>query len=306
MDGAVHPTVDLERRVAVLLLAQQRELGVVLRRGQAAVLVAVVAARVAGQLVAPAAQKLIDRHPEQLAGDVPQRDVHRPRRRAVRRAPRPLQVVPDDLPLQRVAANQVLRGPSVHIARHLAGYAGVGFDPQDAAAGLPARARRVQRVPAVARIEAQVGQFIFEMGHHDPGDVQCRCHVPPLRRPSYSLGIIMITTSPSPRVPPANVPRNRSCKPVRCWADARASLRQLRQHPQRSQRAQSLCTGEMRVAPEVRQRTLRPSRRPGCRHRGSRRRRPRPGTRSRWPGLPEPPTWQGRSWASRRGSRGCR
>ena len=107
LDGSVAPAVYLEGAVSQVpaLFGEVRE---GLGRVQTAVFVAVVRARVSRKGSPVTAQQLVDGRVVVLAREVPQRHVHRADLGAVGVPQAPLQIVIGLLPLEGIAAQQVL------------------------------------------------------------------------------------------------------------------------------------------------------------------------------------------------------
>jgi hypothetical protein len=85
--------------------------------------------------------------------------------------------VPDDLPVQRIAAEQVLCRAPVDAAGHAAVNPRTGLDGQDGPTRSEAAAFFVNRVEPKGLLERQILQLVIKAGNDDAGDFDILCHV---------------------------------------------------------------------------------------------------------------------------------
>ena len=181
LDGGVAPAVDLEGAISQVpaLFGEVREgLGCV----QAAVFVTVVRARVGRQGRPVTAEQLVDGRVVVLAREVPQRNVHRADLGPVGVPQAALQVVVDLLPLEGIAAQQVLdrRARRRRAAQILPYDTQVGVYPQQATAELTPAALLVHQVESVI-VHAHVFDGVLKNNGFDFSDFRGHGRQPPSR-----------------------------------------------------------------------------------------------------------------------------
>ena len=160
--GRVAPAVDLEGAVSQVpaLFGEIRE---GLGRVQTAVFVAVVRTGVGGQGRPVTAQQLVDGRVVVLAREIPQRHVHRADLGPVGVPQAALQIVVDLLPLEGIAAQQVLdRGArGRRTAQVFTDHAQIGVYPQQSAAHFALAAFFVHQVESIV-VHAHVFKRVLE------------------------------------------------------------------------------------------------------------------------------------------------